>query len=85
MGCNLVSILFLATTSLLDPVRLGEKVRGMRLMWGIKIRIPVTARFSSLPTWGGIKKRAPLKTPAWEATPGPAKTNDYPPISKNMA
>ena len=42
MGCNLVSILFLATTSLLDPVRLGEKVRGMRLMWDIKIRIPVT-------------------------------------------
>lgn len=37
IGCNLVSILFL-----LDPVRLGEKVRGMRLMWGIKIRIPVT-------------------------------------------
>ena len=49
MGCNLVSILFLATTSLLDPVRLGEKVRGMRLMWGIKIRITLPSPPHSRP------------------------------------
>ena len=49
MGCNLVSILFLATTSLLGPVRLGEKVRGMRMMWGIKIRIPITLPSPPLP------------------------------------
>ena len=50
MGCNLVSILFLATTSLLGPVRLGEKVRGMRMMWGIKIRIPITLPSPPLPS-----------------------------------
>ena len=129
MGCNLVSILFLATTSSLGPVRLGEKVRGIRMMWGIKIRIPITLPSPPLPSPPLPRPRPrPRPCPLFElikiiavqarrgdtrrkkelfyvfpaflllssgneilhtfvaflawSTPGPAKTNDYPPISK---